>query len=243
MDYKKLTTESYRITSHGTTMLEVVYNNMPETVEQIIAMYEKWLKKKYKFVGLDIEYTRWVSYKPQRVAVVQLAMRDHVLVYHFYRSERCQALDHFLQRKGITFASVDTRGDKTVLGNDWILIPDEHHVNIQREFRIKGGGKRDSMSDLAKAIIDPSYNTMKTSFPKEKHDYWEWKPLSLSHLVYAAKDGFVCYGFYRRILIIKHGLRHLLEPSQVCERLRPRENIDEGTSSGWKRQKGNIYQW
>ena len=104
---------------------------------------------------------------------------------------------------------MDTRGDKTVLHNDWILILDEHHVHIQREFRIKGGGKRDSMADLAEAIIDPSYNTMKTSYPKEKHDYWEWKPLSPLHLEYAAKDGYVSYELYHRILIIKHGLRHL----------------------------------
>src|SRR4051812_3158791 len=102
-------------------------------------MYEQCLKKdKYKFVGLDIEYNRWVSYKPQRVAIMQLSMRSHVLVYHFCRSERSQALDHFLQRKGITFARVDTMGDKTVLSNDWILIPDESHIDIQREFHIKG---------------------------------------------------------------------------------------------------------
>jgi hypothetical protein len=99
------------------------------------------------------------------------------------------------------------------------------------------------MSDLAESIIDPSYKTMKTSFPKEKHDYWEWNPLSPLHLEYASKDGYVSYKLYRRILIIKHGLCHLLEPSQLCERLRPREKIDEGTSSGWKRQKGNIDRW
>ena len=45
MDDKKLTTETHRITAHGTTVLEVVYTNMPETVERIIAMYEQWLKK------------------------------------------------------------------------------------------------------------------------------------------------------------------------------------------------------
>jgi len=109
------------------------------------------------------------------------------------------------------------------------------------EFRIKGGGKRDSMADLAEPIIDPSYNTMKTSFPKEKHDYWEWKPLSPLHLEYAAKDGYVSYELYRRILIIKHGLCHLLEPSQLCKRLRPHEKIDEETWSRWKRHKGNNY--
>ena len=99
------------------------------------------------------------------------------------------------------------------------------------------------MADLAEAIIDPSYKTMKTSFPNNKHDYLEWKPLSPVHLEYAAKDGYVSYELYRRILIIKHGLRHLLEPSQLCEWLCTREKIDEGTSSGWKLQKANIYQW
>ena len=119
-------------------------------------------------------------------------------------------------------------------------MPNEHHVDIQREFCIKGGDKRDSMADLAEPIIDPSYKTMKTSLPKDKHNYWEWKLLSPLHLEYAAKDGYVSYELYRRILIIKHGLRHLLQPS-LCERLRPREKIDEGTLSGWKRQKGNFY--
>ena len=54
MDDKKLTTETHRITAHVTTVLEVVYTNVPETVDRIIAMYGQWLKKdKYKFVGLD----------------------------------------------------------------------------------------------------------------------------------------------------------------------------------------------
>jgi hypothetical protein len=33
MDDKKLTTETHHITAHGTTMLEVVYTNEPETME------------------------------------------------------------------------------------------------------------------------------------------------------------------------------------------------------------------
>jgi hypothetical protein len=53
------------------------------------------------------------------------------------------------------------------------------------------------MADLAAAIIDPSYKNMKKSFPKEKHQYWEWKPLSPLHLEYAAKDGYVSYELYQ----------------------------------------------
>ena len=125
-----------------------------------------------------------------------------------------------------------------MLARAWIKIPDEHHVDIQRLFCIKGGGERDSMADLAAAIIDPSYKNMKKSFPKEKHQFWEWKPLSPIHLEYAAKDGYVSYELYRRILIIKNGLRHLHQ-QPMKERLRPHKSNDEGSSSGWKRRKGN----
>ena len=239
MDDGKLTTLTEHITTHGTTVLEVVYTNDPRTVERIINKYEEWLKEeKNKFIGLDLEYTRKSSYIRQGIAVVQLTMREHVLVYHYCRSERSQVLVDFLQRKAVTFTSVDTRNDKTMLARACIRIPDEHHVVIQRLFCIKGGAERDSMADLAAAIIDPSYKNMKKSFPKEKHQFWEWKPLSLIHLEYAAKDGYVSYELYRRILIIKNGLRHLQQQS-MKERLRPHKSNDEGTSSGWKRRKGN----
>ena len=143
-----------------------------------------------------------------------------------------------IKRKGVTFTSVDTRNDKTMLACACIRIPDEHHVDIHRLFCIKGGGERDSMADLVAAIIGPSYKNMKKSFPKEKHQFCEWKPLSPIHLEYAAKDEYVSYELYRRILIIKNGLRHLHQ-QPVKERLRPHKNKDEGSSSGWKRRKGS----
>ena len=239
MDDGKITTFTEHITTHGTTVLEVVYTNDPRTMERIIKKYEEWLKEeKNKFVGLDLEYTRKSSYIRQGITVVQLAMREHVLVYHYCRSERSQTLVDFLQWKAVTFTSVDTRNDKTMLARACIRIPDEHHVDIQRLFCIKGGGERDSMADLAAAIIDPSYKNMKKSFPKEKHQFWEWKPLSPIHLEYAAKDGYVSYELYHRILIIKNGLHHLHQ-QPMKERLRPRKSNDEGSSSGWKCRKGN----
>ena len=81
MDDGKLTTLTEHITTHGTTVLEVVYTNDPRTVERIIKKYEEWLKEeKNKFVGLDLEYTHKSSYVRQGIAVVQLSMREHVLV-------------------------------------------------------------------------------------------------------------------------------------------------------------------
>ena len=106
-------------------------HQQPKDHGAIIKKYEEWLKEeKNKFVGLDLEYTCKSSYVRQGIAVVQLSMREHVLVYHYCRSERSQALLDFLQRKAVTFTSVDTRSDKTMLARAWIKIPDEHHVDI-----------------------------------------------------------------------------------------------------------------
>ena len=63
MDDGKLKTLREHITTHGTTVLEVVYTNDPRTVERIIKKYEEWLKEeKNKFIGLDLEYTHKSSY-------------------------------------------------------------------------------------------------------------------------------------------------------------------------------------
>lgn len=103
----------------------------------------------------------------QGIAVVQLCTHEHVLVYHYCKAKRpCPALTDLLWHKAITFASVDIRNDKSILSNQWIKIPQEHHVDIQKQFLIKGGEKRDSMGDLTTTIIDHSYDDMKTAFLK-----------------------------------------------------------------------------
>ena len=51
---------------------------------QTLAMYEQWLREdEHKFVGLDLEYTKEDPDVDNDLAVVQLAMRTHVLVYHY----------------------------------------------------------------------------------------------------------------------------------------------------------------
>ena len=117
---------------------------------------------------------------------MQLAMRKHVLVYHLCKARtECAPLKDFLRNKGIVFASVDVRNDRDVLANSFLKIPIECHIDLQEELMIKGGNLRDSMEDLAGAVINKSY-LMKSSFPQGLHDYWEWKPLSLEHLKYVA---------------------------------------------------------
>jgi hypothetical protein len=65
------------------------------------------------------------------------------------------------------------------------------------------------MADLAVAIIDRSYGSMKNDFLPGYHDYCEWKPFTAPlHLPYAAKDAYVSYEMYWRILTMKDGLHH-----------------------------------
>ncbi|KAM0850176.1 hypothetical protein ACQ4PT_053252 [Festuca glaucescens] len=211
MDDGKRTTERHHITAHGTTTLDVVYTNMVESVDEVLVMYEQWLETnelgKYRFVGLDLEYT----VDQQQIAIVQLALGKHVLIFHYCRSsEIIPALKEFLTKKGITFASVDTSGDKRVLGLAGIKILDEYHVDIQDVFKIDSGYDiRDAMGKLVEVIINESYMTMKDKFPKDRHNYWEWKPLEKINLHYAAIDGYVSYELYRRIKDLKHGQRHI----------------------------------
>ena len=69
--------------AHGTTTIDVVYTNEEHTVVEVLNMYERWIEEdEDKFIGLDLEYTKEDENYYQGVAVVQLAKRNHVLVYH-----------------------------------------------------------------------------------------------------------------------------------------------------------------
>ncbi|XP_073363051.1 uncharacterized protein [Aegilops tauschii subsp. strangulata] len=164
MDDFRNTTERLFIDADGNTKLDVLYTNEPHKVEEILTLYEEWLRED--------------------------------------RTE-CTALKDFLRNKGIIFASVDVRNDRDVLANSYLKIPRECHIDLQEELMIKGGNLRDSKADLAGAVINKSYLSMKSSFPQGLHDYWEWKPLSLEHLKYATIDGYVSYELYRRVLSMK----------------------------------------
>ena len=88
MNDGKRTIDTHLVPTHGTMTLTVVYTNDEATVETTLARFEQLLEKeKHKFVGLDLEYTRANKRKnpPQEIAVVQIAIHEEVLVYHFCR--------------------------------------------------------------------------------------------------------------------------------------------------------------
>ena len=62
--------------------LSMVYTNDPVWVEHSIHIMELLLaEEKYKVVGFDLEYTRARVGSRPKVAVGQLCMRHHILVY------------------------------------------------------------------------------------------------------------------------------------------------------------------
>ena len=80
-DVKEMTERTF-VQAHDGKLIEAVYTNEAATVDSILQMYERWLAEdEIKFVGLDNEYNS----SQRKVAVMQLAMRDHVLVFHKIR--------------------------------------------------------------------------------------------------------------------------------------------------------------
>ena len=76
-------THRTRFISHGSTVIDVVYTNEEDTVLEVLNMYERWIEEdEHKFIGLNLEYTKEDDEYHQEVVVVQLAKRNHVLVYH-----------------------------------------------------------------------------------------------------------------------------------------------------------------
>ncbi|KAK1653781.1 hypothetical protein QYE76_071586 [Lolium multiflorum] len=219
---EKSTTEKYRILAHGRTYIDVVYTNEAATVDRILRMYEGWLDEdedRFKFVGLDLEYDS-SGYK---LAVMQIAMREHVLVFHYIRcKDHCPRLLTFLKDKQYTFTSVDKRNDTKVLRAAGLPVPEERHIDIQDIFKIKGQPQA-GMADLAAKLIDPKFANMKKEFKynrrrKEGHDFWECKPLSWMNLEYAAIDGYLSYEIYNKIYTVNEGQAHLQRSDHICPR-------------------------
>jgi hypothetical protein len=89
-------TETRKMFAH-TADIEVVYIDDTHKAAEIIDKYEQWLmKEKYKFVGLDFEYCDPEYKGDYRIAVVQLSMNNHVLVYQWSRYDISTCILFFL---------------------------------------------------------------------------------------------------------------------------------------------------
>jgi hypothetical protein len=79
-------TENRKIVAHGTTEIDAVYTDESYEASKTVDMYEQSLSTdEYKFMGLDFEYCDPEYEDDYRIAIVQLAMKNHVLVYQWSR--------------------------------------------------------------------------------------------------------------------------------------------------------------
>src|SRR5215216_6472627 len=99
--------------------LSVVYTNNLVWVEHSIHIMELLLaEEKYKVVGFDLEYTRARVGSRPKVAVAQMCVRDHVLVYHYCLATRpYERFARFVNSPHYMFVTVDITHDVKVLKN------------------------------------------------------------------------------------------------------------------------------
>jgi hypothetical protein len=91
----------HKVETHAReTDLSMVYTINPAMVEDYINTVEQLLARdKYKVVGIDLQYTGGHPGKVQKVAVTQLSMRHHVLIYHYcMATEPCDRFARFCQQ-------------------------------------------------------------------------------------------------------------------------------------------------
>ncbi|KAE8803360.1 hypothetical protein D1007_20805 [Hordeum vulgare] len=97
--------------------LSVVYTNNPVWVEHSILITELLLaEEKCKVVGFDHEYTRSHSRSRPMVAVTEMCVRNHVLIYHYCLATRpCEHFARFVKSPHYMFATVDITNDVKLL--------------------------------------------------------------------------------------------------------------------------------
>ena len=89
MNTVKYFSETYDVTIHGSQKIEAVYTNNPAELERVLDMYQEWFAAgDPKIMGLDMEYTSDRALKDKRMAVIQIAMRRHVLIFQYSRYEQ-----------------------------------------------------------------------------------------------------------------------------------------------------------
>ncbi|KAE8817017.1 hypothetical protein D1007_05210 [Hordeum vulgare] len=102
---------------------------------------EEEMDDKYKVVIFNLEYTGGRARYDKKVIVAQLCMRHHILIYHYFLATRpCEV---FRQK----------------------LVDIQNHYKVWVDEKKK---QKDSLLDLAAAIINPYYRDMKIERDKDK---------------------------------------------------------------------------
>ena len=148
----------HKVETHAReTDLSVVYTIDPAVVDDYINSIEQLLPgDKYKVVGIDLQYTAGHPGIDQKVAVAQLCVRQHVLIYHYcMATEPCDRFNRFVNSTDYKFAMVETTDDVKALSVTGLAC--KNLVKIRDHYRVWGSMKKYSLVELASAIINPYY--------------------------------------------------------------------------------------
>ncbi|XBH63303.1 hypothetical protein VPH35_117319 [Triticum aestivum] len=107
----------------------------------------------------------------------------------------------FVNSTDYKFATVETSNDVKALMVTGLLR--KNLVEIHDHYRVRGRTKKDSLVELASAIIDPYYEKMKQDANRTSLVSWHgaWmRQLDEPHLRFAAKSVYTCYEMHRRII-------------------------------------------
>ena len=111
-------------------------------------------------VGIDLQYTASLPGKDQKIAISQLCVRHHVLIYHYcMATEPCVRFIRFVDSTDYKFAMVEITDNVKALRVMGLAC--KNLVEIRDHYRVWGSTKQDSLVELASAIIDPYYEKMK----------------------------------------------------------------------------------
>ena len=194
----------HKVETHGREMdLSVVYTIEPAVVDDYINTVEQLLAgDKYKVVGIELQYTASSPGIDQKVVVPQLCVRHHVLIYHYCMATKpCDRFARFVNSTDYKFATMEITDDVKALRVTGLAC--KNLVEIREHYRVWGSTKKDSLVELAPAIIDPYYENMKQDANRTRLVSWHkaWmRQLDEPHLRFAAKSVYTCYEMQRRIV-------------------------------------------
>ena len=182
--------------------LSLVYTIDPDMVDDYINSIEQLLARdKYKVVGIDLQYTTSRPGIDQKVAVAQLCVCHHVLIYHYYMAtEPCDRFNRFVNSIDYKFTTVEITDDVKALSVTGFAC--KNLIEIRDHYRVWGSTK-DSLVKLTSAIIDPYYQKMKQDAQRTSAVSWHraWlRRLDEPHLRFVAKSVYTCYKLHRRIV-------------------------------------------
>src|SRR5215216_6778740 len=116
-------------------------------------------------------------------------------------TEPCDCFARFVNSTNYKFAMVETTDEIKALRVMGLAC--KNLVEIREHYRVWGGTKKDSLVELASAIIDPYYKKMKQDANRTRPVSWHeaWKQqLDEPHLRFAARRVYTCYEMHRRIV-------------------------------------------